>query len=61
MSQVNYDDMALSSLETLFLQFSEKLLELELAEKPNDNAINVISGKIIKFRKLSMTEQKLNP
>ena len=61
MSQVNYDDMALSSLETLFLQFSEKLLELELAEKPNDNAINVISGKINKISKIINDRTKTEP
>ena len=46
MSQLQFENMTLSSLEPLLMQTYNKLLELELEDPPNDKAIKVINAKI---------------
>ena len=49
MSKLNYDNMTLNSLESAFTQCHLKLLELEIAETPDDGAIGKLSEKLNKI------------
>ena len=46
MSQLQFENMTLSSLEPLLMQTYNKLLELELEDPPNEKAITVVNTKI---------------
>ena len=46
MSQLQFDNMTVASLETLLGKSYDKLLELELAADPDANAIELINTKI---------------
>ena len=49
MSQLNYENMVLPSLENIFSQCNSKLLDLELAETPDEGAIGKLIKKINKI------------
>ena len=49
MSQLNYENMVLPSLENIFSQCNSKLLDLELAETPDEGAIGKLIEKINKI------------
>ena len=44
MSQLQLENMTVSSLESLLSRRDDKLLEHKLAETPNDNAINLLNA-----------------
>ena len=46
MSQLQLENMTVSSLESLLSRRDDKLLEHKLAETPNDNAINLLNEEI---------------
>ena len=46
MSHPQFEKMSLQSLEALLMQTYNKLLELELEEEPNENAMQKINVKI---------------
>ena len=46
MSHPQFEKMSLQSLEALLMQTYNKLLELELEEEPNENAMQKINAKI---------------